>query len=462
MKHFVRAMLILAPLAHAGTLQQHQGRWLGAMKTADGITLRLGADLFTRADGSYWASVASPDQGALDIPVRRISETPDGVELDVGFAAMHLRWNADHFDAEFRQDGTPTPLTLRKVAEFPSAARTQTPRGPFPYDEQTLAIASADGVTLGATLTLPQGKASGSVVVLVHGSGPQTRDSAMFGHRPFAVLADYLARRGIAVLRYDKRGIARSSGTYEQHTLPDLANDLGAVVKALKARRQFGRVGLVAFSEGPEVAAMVAARDPHAVDFIVALAGTGLDGLNAVVLQDRVYAQDKGASPADVARLQVYVRQWYGIIKAQPDAELRIGALKALVAGLAPQDKALVEKYEMNVGTLSYQWAAMPFLRASLMSDPRAHWRKVRCPVLALNGSLDHQVPLPENLAGLVDALHEGGNRKVESAILPSLNHLFQTARTGREDEYPGIAETLAPAAMEKIAAFVQRQRAAQ
>jgi pimeloyl-ACP methyl ester carboxylesterase len=462
MKHLVHVALALSTLlalpASAGVLQEHQGRWMGDMKLPNGASLKIGADLFTRADGAPWASIASPDQGGYDIPVRSISETSDGVLLDFSFATMQLRWAGDHFDAIFRQNADVMPLTMARVADFPDKARTQTPHAPFPYAEQQLSISGAPGVMLGATLTIPQGKPTGTVVVLVHGSGPQTRDEKMFGHRPFAVLADHLARRGIAVLRYDKRGIAQSTGSYEQHTLPDLAADLSGVIKAMKARKQFDRIGIIAHSEGPEIAARVAGSEPQSVDFIVSMAGVGLDGLASMLVQDRVYALDHGASPAEADTLMVYVREFYQTIIAQPDAASRDAALKAHIAAQSPELKAMIRKYEMDQGSLSLDWAAKPFLRASLMSDVPALWSKVRCPVLALNGALDHQVPATENLAGMLAALRAGGNGKVESAILPALNHAFQTAKTGREDEYPGIEQTIAPAALEKIAGFVVRQ----
>jgi pimeloyl-ACP methyl ester carboxylesterase len=431
---------------------------MGEMKVSDGATLRIGAEIFTRADGKPWASVSSPDQGSYDIPVRGVSEKAGVLELDFVFAAMQMRWAGDRFESTFLQGGRAMPLTMRKVTDFPARARTQTPKAPFPYEEHLLAIPSAPGVTLGATLTIPKAAPTGSVVVLVHGSGPQTRDVLMFGHRQFTVLADHLARRGIAVLRYDKRGIALSTGDYEKHTLPDLADDLTAVIKVLKARGQFARIGVVAHSEGPEVAARVAAADPLSVDFIVSMAGVGLNGLEAMLAQDRIYARDNGAAAADMDALMAYVRSFYQAVMAHSGAAQRETALKAIIAAQPPELKAMIKNYKMDQGTLSLAWAAKPFLRASLMSDAPAFWRKVRCPVLVLGGSLDHQVPAEENTAGIVAALRAGGNRQVESILLPSLNHAFQTARTGREDEYETIDETLAQVALDRIADFVRRQ----
>ncbi|MES3022276.1 MAG: alpha/beta fold hydrolase [Pseudomonadota bacterium] len=452
------ALLALHPGANGGVLQERQGLWLGELKTPDGRTLRLGAELLTRADGSLWASFASPDQDAYDIPVKGVAETEQGVELDLSFATMKMTWDKDHFIGEFTQNGVPQPLVLKQVQQLPVRARPQTPAAPFPYRDETLAIAGADGVVLGATLSLPAGVARPNVVVLVHGSGPGNRDAQIAGHRGFAVIADYLARRGIAVLRYDKRGVARSTGDYAGHVQTQLADDLGAVVRALKKREQFKRVGLVGVSEGPAIAAAVSARDPEAVDFVVSLAGTGLTGLDMILLQDRVYAQGNKAGPKDLARLMLYARKWYGIIVAEADAGARVAKLKAMRAALSPHDKALVEKFKMNVGTLTLEWAGQPSLRASLLADPRKDWRAVHVPVLALNGGLDRQVPARENLGGIVGALKAGGNEQVESAILPSLNHLFQTANTGAEDEYARIEETISPLVLQKIAAFIKKQ----
>jgi len=438
-------------------IREHQGFWLGDLTFPNGHSVKVGLELFTRADGSVWASYASPGRGSYDIPVDRISETGGSVDLDLSFASMKLSWTGDHFSGQWKQNGDTMPVELRPVAAFPRKHRIQTPTPPFPYHDQTLAIASVKGVTLGATLTVPNGTKRPDLVVLVHGSGPQTRDEEGDGHATFAVLADQLARRGLAVLRYDKRGISRSTGDYEASTPKDLADDLTAVAQAMRARRQFARVGLVGHSEGPMIAAAVAARHPESVDFIVSLAGVGLPGVDMMLLQDRAYAKDQGAGPADAERLLRYARRYYETIVQIDDPDTRVSTLKKLREGLPADDRALIAKYKMNEGSLSLENAASPELRALLMSNPQKDWRAVRCPVLALNGDLDHQVPV-ESLGGIVAALHAGGNGKVESAVLPGINHMFQTARTGTEEEYSTIDETVAPVVASRIAAFVQGQ----
>ena len=453
------ALLSLHAIAAADVLKEHPGYWLGEMKIPDGPTLKIGAEIFTRADGSQWASMASPDQGGYDIPAASISNSGDAVELDIGFARLKMTWMQDHFAGEFRQGKGVFNFDLQQVAAFPKKRRPQQPHAPFPYSEQQLAIPGADGVMLGATLSLPKGKARPNLVVLVHGSGPATRDLNGAGHEVFAVLADHLARNGVAVLRYDKRGNSRSTGSYAQHTTAQLIGDVHAVARAMKGRRQFQRVGLVGLSEGPGLAAAVAARDPAAVDFLVSLGGIGLSGLDMMYLQDRIVAVDHGATPAEADQLMVYVRKYYQTLLAHPDPQLRVDALKAVQEALPESDRALIRKYKMNEGSLSLSSAATPSLTTLLQSNPPQDWRRVRSPVLVLGGAKDHQVPAAENVGGIVAALRQGGNRKVESAILPSLNHMLQTANTGKEDEYETIEETMAPLALERIAAFVKKQR---
>ena len=161
---FVLALgLTLPSIASAGVVQEHQGRWLGEMKVPDGRQLKIGANFFTRADGTYWASVSSPDQNVYDIPVKSIKESGDTLELDLGTAAVKLTWSKDHFNSEWIQGPAPLALTMNRVKEFPKKIRIQAPKAPFPYTDLSLAIASTDGVTLGATLSIPNGKTNPNV-----------------------------------------------------------------------------------------------------------------------------------------------------------------------------------------------------------------------------------------------------------------------------------------------------------
>ena len=439
----------------ANVLKDHPGYWLGEIHKPNGSTIKIGVDVFTRADGSPWASYAQPDQGIFDRPVKSAKQENESVELDLSFATLTLTWDRDHFRGEMRQGSRPARVfDLKKVNAFPKKPRPQTPTAPFPYRDETLAIPSADGVVLGATLSAPVGIVRPNAVILIHGSGPQNRDQSDGGHEPFAVLADQLARQGIAVLRYDKRGIGRSTGDYFEHNGDQLADDAWAAMRAMRARKQFNKIGFIGHSEGPGIAAKVAARHSNEVDFLVSLAGVGLPGLDMMLLQDYATALANGAKPTEANTIVAYSRQFYDIILRNSDVEARMVELRALEANRPLQEKTMAERYKMNEGTLSLQMAETPMLRGILMADTTKDWRSVRCPVLVLNGSLDQQVPVP-SLHGILAALRAGGNRKVTSAILPSINHALQTARTGAEDEYDAIDETVAPVVLRKISRFV-------
>lgn len=427
------------------------------MKIRDDFSLKIGAELYTRADGTLWASLASPDQDAYDIPAVAVRETGNTIQMDLDGLSLKLTWRGGHFDGVFQETGGPAlSFPLMRVVAFPKKVKPQTPAAPFPYRDEALAIRSADGATLGATLSLPEGVDRPNAVVLMHGSGPQTRDT----DGTFAVLADALARQGVAVLRYDKRGIARSTGSYDKHTKDDLAQYLHAALVALRNRGEFARVGVVGHSEGPGVGAAVAARHPQSTDFLVSLAGVGLPGVEMLLLQDRVTAIANGATPAEAEHVVRFARTWYDAIVAQPDEAQRSSTLKSLEAARSPEYIAMADRLQMSQGSLSVSngFAGKEFLRATLLADTPRDWRGVKCPVLALNGSIDRQVP-PENLKGIIASLRAGGNRDVESAVLPSINHALQTAVTGAESEYAQIDEVVAPVVVDRVASFVRKQK---
>lgn len=424
---------VVQPFASAAVLEGRNGFWLGDMKIPNGPTLKMGVEIFKRADGSQWASVSSPDQGAYDIPVATIKENGDVADLDIGIANVKLRWEKDHFAGQFKQGNDAFSFDMQQVPSFPKKARPQTPVAPFPYRDEVLAFPSTDGVVLGATLSIPDGTVKPNLVILVHGSGPATRDHGMAGHESFAVLADYLARKGIAVLRYDKRGISRSTGNFEQHTGVQLIDDLQTIAKAIKGRVEFNRVGLLGLSEGSGIAAAVAARDPANADFIVSLGGMGVTGLELMYQQDRIAMIDNGATASQADQIMRYIRKYYALVLAHDDPAPRITAIKAMQRALPKKDKVLIEKFKANQGSLSLDMAAKPFLKALLLSNPPSDWRQVAIPALVLGGGKDHQVPSKENVAGIVAALKAGKNPRVESAILPTLNHLFQPPQRAKK-----------------------------
>jgi pimeloyl-ACP methyl ester carboxylesterase len=252
--------------------------------------------------------------------------------------------------------------------------------------------------------------------------------------------------------------ILRSTGDYSTVVTATLADDGFAAVKALRARKDIARVGVIGHSEGGLLAAMIAADHPQAVDFAVSLAGPGLKGIDLMVLQDHAGYERHGLPQADIAKLTNYSQRFYETVVTNDTPDSRIKALEVLYGGFNEADKALVQKFASG-GSLSLQQASLPYESALLMTDVPAYWRKVKCPVLALNGTLDVQVPAMENLDGIRSALTAGGNTRIQIESLPGLNHLFQTAQTGLGDEYARLDETIAPEVLRRVAIFVSTQR---
>jgi fermentation-respiration switch protein FrsA (DUF1100 family) len=271
------------------------------------------------------------------------------------------------------------------------------------------------------------------------------------GHKPFLVLSDYLTRRGIAVLRADKRGIGKSTGNLAVATTADFATDAEAGVAYLKTRSEVDphKIGLVGHSEGGVIAPMVAARNSD-VAFIVMMAGDGVPGDQIIVEQVRLLDEVAGASKEKAAEAAVQERELLTLVEAEKnEAALDKKLREQLAADGVP---------EAQIG-VSIQSLTSPWYRYFLTYDPATALRKVACPVLVLNGSKDLQVPPAQNLPAIRKALEDGGNKHFEIDEMPGLNHLFQTAKTGSPTEYAQIEETISPAVLDKIAGWILKQK---
>jgi hypothetical protein len=329
----------------------------------------------------------------------------------------------------------------------PAARRPQDPVKPYPYREEEITFPnSVAAITLAGTVTLPQGKGPFPAVVLITGSGPQNRDEEIVGHRPFLVLSDYLTRRGLAVLRVDDRGTAKSGGDFSTATTADFATDVEAAVAYMKSRPDIGRIGLIGHSEGGIIAPMVASRNPD-IAFIVLLAGTAVPGSEIIPEQVKLLNMVAGKTPEQAAEAAAKERSVLRLVVTEKDpAELK-KKLHEILSPLMQQ-----EQIDPTIESLTSPW-----FKYFLTYDPAPALRKVKCPVLALNGSLDRQVSPAQNLLAIRAALQQGGNRHFEAVEMPGLNHLFQTAKTGSPEEYQVIEETFSPAALEKIAGWIQQ-----
>lgn len=423
-----------------------------------------------------------PATGTLDIPEQGVR---DSVMKDILIGEKELKFT-------FTYPGTPDAVIELKIddadpmkasgtlsqagASFPTTAnrlkegeepkgpeRPQHPKPPFPYEVGSVKFpGGAEGVSLAGTITFPKGAGPFPGVVLVSGSGPQDRDETLLGHKPFLVLADALTRAGIAVLRYDDRGVGESSGDFASGTSDDFALDAEKAVAALSVQPNIDpkRVGIIGHSEGGLIAPMVASRN-EGVSFIVLLAGPGTDGKETMRDQLRAIQIANGV-PGDNADEQVKIQQklLQGVIDGLPrgelDAEMR--RLMIVQSGeLNPTDE-MTKSIPQQVVDGAMQGVVTPWMKRFLVTDPRPFLRKVKVPVLALNGEMDTQVIASANLPEIRKALEEAGNKDVTLLGIKNVNHLFQTCKTGSPAEYAQITETFSPAALQKITTWV-RQR---
>jgi uncharacterized protein len=434
------------------------GTWQGKL-SFNGISLRIVFHI-QKAGPGYRATLDSPDQGAKDIPCG--DPTLTGNQLTIPIPAIKGEYQGLLDAANKKTTGTwsqgmtKIPLNLDKVDHADTVVRPQTPRPPYPYRSEEVVVANQkSGDVLAGTLTIPAGTGPFPAVVLITGSGPQDRDESLMGHRPFAVLADFLSRRGIAVLRYDDRGVAKSTGQFGTATSFDFADDAQAVADYLGKRTDIDpkRIGLMGHSEGGLIAPIVAARDPK-IAFIVLMAGPGLPGDQVIFRQSNAVAEASGIKAADLsknAEVSARIMKWVKsdaspeevAAKTKEDFKLAWANIPAESREIFPTVEA-IQNEQLKV-------LLTPWFRAFVRYDPRPTLAKVRVPVLVLNGSKDLQVDAQQNVPAVNKALREGGNRKVTSKILPGLNHLFQPTATGLPSEYATIETTLDPSFLKVV-----------
>jgi pimeloyl-ACP methyl ester carboxylesterase len=433
------------------------GKWLGIIKTP-GADLRIAFEITATEEGGYTAVVHSIDQGIMNIPMTTATVNGDTLRLELKDAFAYegkLQPDATTIEGNWLQ-GSLTPLVMKRVDKIPELNRPQTPKKPYPYREEEVVYEnSAAQVRIGATLTIPNGTGPFPAVLLIPGSGPSDRDEAVLGHKPFLVLADHLTRHGIAVLRADKRGIGKTTGTFNDGGTKEYVSDALAGVAYLKSRPEIdaGKIGLLGHSQGGSVAPAVAAQSPD-VSYIVLLAAPGLSGYDILVLQDGTEAKAGGSTDEQVELIRGFSRRFYGIVRRAKDAAEIERETKALYDTLTDAEKKALNWPNMG-GTLSLSWALSPGARDTLTSDVGPTLRQVHCPVLALNGSKDAQVPPKENLGRIEAELKAGGNKDCTLRELPGLNHLFQTCDTGATSEYIKIEETMSPLALQAVSDWI-------
>jgi pimeloyl-ACP methyl ester carboxylesterase len=349
-------------------------------------------------------------------------------------------------------------LLVLLLSGWAVAQRPQEPTKPYPYREEEVGYGNKKaGVKLAGTLTLPRSDGPFPAVLLITGSGPQDRNATVAGHRPFLVLADYLTRRGIAILRMDDRGVGGSTGSVMESTSADFAEDVLLGVEYLKARQEINprQIGLIGHSEGGAVAPLAASRSTD-IAFIVLMAGPGLLGEKLAQLQRESIARASGIPEAKIARTRAVDQKMYAVVRSEKDNAAAEKKLREIV-GQAMSEAAGVR---ITAAVIEAQFKTMlsPWYRFFITYDPVPTLKKVKCPVLAITGERDLQVPPDENLPLIAKALAAGRNSDFTIMKLPKLNHLFQTCQTGTYSEYSKLEETIAPIALDTIGDWILRR----
>ncbi|MDT7830463.1 alpha/beta fold hydrolase [Pricia sp. S334] len=457
--------LLTVGITCSALAQEITGQWHGLLEIP-GSPLRLVLNI-EKSDSGYTTTLDSPDQGAKGIPVDTTTFTNG--KLDLAATVLGLTYTAELVDdtlkGTFRQGGLTLPLEMsREAIEAPQRNRPQEPKEPFPYYTEAIRFKNPEAdIELAGTLTLPKETGKYPVVVLISGSGPQDRNEELAGHRPFLVIADHLTRNGIGVLRFDDRGVGESTGDFKKATSPDFASDVESALDYLKTRKDIDtdHIGLIGHSEGGVVAPMVAAESDD-VSFIVLMAGTGIPGSDILAMQGKLIEKAAGKSDADVERSAAIRKKIIDMTLASTDVQQLRDDLTNYLKGetdnaesqdLIPQGMDVDQFIKSQVDFMATPWMVY-FLR----HDPAKILENVECPVLAINGSKDLQVPAKENLSAIGDALEKAGNEEVTLIELPGLNHLFQESETGSPMEYGNIEQTFSPKALKTISDWIKEQ----
>ncbi|MCM0668265.1 alpha/beta hydrolase family protein [Flavobacterium tyrosinilyticum] len=428
--------------------QDISGQWNGVLKIQNN-ELRVLFNI-TKTEKGYSSTLDSPDQNAKGISVASTAFENSVLKLNIATigGVYEGRLGADNvFVGKLIQNGHTLDLNLTKGNV--EVAKPQEPKQPFSYYTEDVKFENkTDKVTLAGTLSMPKKEGNFPVVILISGSGMQNRDEEMLGHKPFLVLADYLTKKGIAVLRFDDRGFGQSTGDFKKATTMDFAKDVQAGVDYLKTRKEIdkNKIGLIGHSEGGIIAPIIAGNSKD-VKFIVLLAGPGIRGDKLLLLQRELLEKQMGVPDAVVEQSKENFKGAYDLIiqSTVNDDDLKAKVNSYFKSKLGNDDMAKTTTDQIT----------SPWYYALLKLDPKPFLEKVKCPVLALNGSKDLQVPAQVNLENIKKVLTEAGNKKVTTKEFPNLNHLFQECKTGSPTEYATIEQTFSPIALEEISSWV-------
>ena len=455
-------VLLLAGLALSSSLsaQDISGAWHGKLSLPTG-SLTIVFHISQTEQDVYVTTLDSPDQGANGIKTQTTSFNDSTliIQIPVIHASYKGKLNSDNtINGTFTQ-GMPLPLNLKK-GEASRPKRPQEPQPPFPYRSEEVTVRNErDEINLAGTLTLPEKGTKFPAVVMVTGSGAQNRDEEIMGHKPFFVIADYLTRNGIAVLRCDDRGTAASQGTHATATNEDFATDTEAMVNYLRSRKEINakKIGIIGHSAGGIIAFIVAQKDPS-IAFVVSLAGAGVRGDSLMLKQVELISKSQGMPDAVWQGMKPSIRNRYAILQQtdKTPEELQKELYADVTKTMSPEqlkDLNTIQQISAQISSMTSPWY-LHFMRY----DPGQDLKKLKCPVLALNGEKDIQVDAAMNLAAIQERITGNGNKNVTVKAYPNLNHLFQTCEKGTLAEYGQLEETINPEVLKDIIEWIRKQ----
>lgn len=452
-------LLIVIGLSCSSALsaQDISGTWNGKLTVPTG-TLTIVFHINPTGQGEYTATLDSPDQGATNIKTQMTTFKDSILTIQIPLinASYKGKLSNDHSITGTFTQGIPIPLNLKK-GEASKPNRPQEPQPPFPYKTEEVSVKNEpDGITLAGTLTLPQKGTKFPAVVLVTGSGAQNRDEEIMGHKPFFVIADYLTRNGIAVLRCDDRGTAASQGNHATATNEDFAKDTEAALNYLRNRKEINakKVGIIGHSCGGTIAFIVAAKDPS-VAFVVSMAGAAVQGDSLILKQVELISKSQGMPDAIWPTMKPVLRERYALLQQtdKTPAELQKELYADVTKTMSPEqlkDLNTVKQLSAQINSMTSPWY-LHFMRY----DPTQDLKKIKCPVLGLNGEKDIQVDAEMNLNAIKQRITENGNKDVTVKSYPKLNHLFQTCEKGTLAEYGELEETISPEVLKDMTVWI-------
>lgn len=464
LRRWVFVFFVLVTIHIAGCGPEHAavseitGLWEGVLEYP-GLEMRIAFRISSTENGDLHVALLRPDQ--TDAEAQASGVVIDGSRLRMEFEDLdavfegRLEQETVQINGEWRQGSRTWNIALRNVPEVSSRPRPQTPIPPYPYVEEEVEFANGEAnARLSGTLTLPDNVGVFPAVILVSGAGAQDRDGTILQHRPFRVIADFLTRRGIAVLRFDDRGAGASTGDRRQATSADYADDVLAGVQFLRDHPNIDpqKIGLLGHSEGGTIA-MLAASASLSVAFIVMMGTPGLPGIEYNLQFEESTGRALGQTDEQLAAKRAFQERVLAIVSGLTDLDEARVQLREIYQEIPNVSDAQVDA---TIDHLLSSW-----FHFGLAHDPSATLQQVHCSVLAIFGELDMQVPPEGNLGAIRTALERADNPSYRVIEMPQLNHFFQTAETGSPLEYGEIEETISPRVLELIHDWISEQTGA-